>query len=229
MGRNGESRFPASQRMDTQGSIGSFVSDHLRFGLLMQKATEPRRDERSGLIPVVLALATNERYFPGLYCAVASALSTMPPTREVDLKVLDGGISEISRKVLSHLVARFGRHVRLEFVPIDESMFRGATLGPGQSYMAYCRILLPQLVDVPRLIYLDCDVLVFRDLSQLFDFQLSAGKFMAAVPDSETYSLAHDSPALAKAMKLSPEAVYFNSGVMLMDLDELRKERFFEC
>ena len=25
--------------------------------------------------PVVLALASNERYFPGLYCAVASALS----------------------------------------------------------------------------------------------------------------------------------------------------------
>ena len=56
--------------------------------------------------------------------------------------------------------------------------------------MAYCRILLPQLVDVPRLIYLDCDVLVFRDLTELFDFELSPGRVIAAVPDSETSSLA---------------------------------------
>src|SRR6266436_1246651 len=31
MAGNGRSRFPASQRMDTQGSISSFISDHLRF------------------------------------------------------------------------------------------------------------------------------------------------------------------------------------------------------
>ena len=68
--------------------------------------------------------------------------------------------------------------------------------------MAYCRILLPQLVDVPRLMYLDCDVLVFRDLTELFDFELSPGRVIAAVPDSETSSLADDSIALAKAMKL---------------------------
>ncbi len=30
--------------------------------------------------------------------------------------------------------------------------------------MTYCRILLPHLLNVPRVIYLDCDVLVFRDL-----------------------------------------------------------------
>ncbi len=178
--------------------------------------------------PVVLALASNERYFPGLYCAVASALSYLDATREVDLKVLDGGISETSRKVLSHLVERFGRRVRLEFVPVDESVFRGATLGPGKSHMAYCRILLPHLLDVPRLIYLDCDVLVFRDLSELFDLELSPGKVLAAIPDSETLTLGDDSYTLAGAMSLPADARYFYSGGMLMNLDELRKRHFFE-
>ena len=51
--------------------------------------------------PVVIALASNERYFPGLYCAVASALSHLDATREVDLKVLDGGISQTSRDTFS--------------------------------------------------------------------------------------------------------------------------------
>ena len=72
--------------------------------------------------------------------------------------------------------------VRLEFVPIDESVFGAALLsGQAQSHMTYCRILLPHLLDVPRLIYLDCDVLVFRDLSELFDLELSPGKILAAV------------------------------------------------
>ena len=177
---------------------------------------------------VVLALASNERYFPGLYCAVASALRHLGPVREVDVKVLDGGISQTSKNTLSILANRVGKRARLEFVTVDSSVFGKATLGPGQSHLAYCRILLSYLLDVPRLIYLDCDVLVFRDLSQLFDFELSAGKFVAAVPDSETSSLADDSIALAKAMKLPADGRYFNSGVMLMNLEELRKQHFFE-
>jgi lipopolysaccharide biosynthesis glycosyltransferase len=178
--------------------------------------------------PIVLSLATNERYFPGLYCAVASALSHLDATREVDVKVLDSGISETSRKVLLHLVGRFGRSVRLEFVPISESIFRDATLGPGLSYMAYCRALLPHLLDVPRSIYLDCDVLVLRDLSELFGIELSPGKILAAVPDSETLTLGDDSYTLAGAMNLPADGRYFNSGVMLLNLNELRKENFTE-
>jgi lipopolysaccharide biosynthesis glycosyltransferase len=157
---------------------------------------------------------------------VASALTHLDPAREIDLKVLDGGISDASRNVLSQFVARFQRSVRFEFVPIDESVFRGAPHGPGRSHMAYCRILLPDLLDVPRLIYLDCDVLAFRDLSQLFDRELSDGKIVAAVPDSETLVLGDDCRTLAGAMNLPPDGRYFNSGVMLMNLNGLRKENF---
>lgn len=178
--------------------------------------------------PVVLALASNERYFPGLYCTVASALGHMAAGSAVDLRVLDGGISQSSRNTLSRLAKRFGESVRLEFVPVDDSVFRGTTLGPGKSHMAYFRILLPRVLDVSRLIYLDCDVLVFRDLSELFHHHLSAGKILAAVRDSETLSLGDDSRIVADAMKLPAQGAYFNSGVMLMNLDELRKQNFPE-
>jgi len=177
---------------------------------------------------VVVALASDEAYFPGLYCAVASALTGVDPTREIDVKVLDGGLSQPSQDSLARLIDIKGKHARLDFVKADPSIFEKAPLGPGHSHMAYCRILLPQLLDVPRLIYLDSDVLVFRDLSELFDLRLLPGRLIAAVPDSETLSLENDSPVAADAMKLPAEARYFNSGVMLMDLDGLRKEDFFE-
>ena len=177
---------------------------------------------------VALALASNERYFPGLYCAVASALSELNPARQINLKVLDGGMSQTSRETLSRLVERLHKSTQLEFLTVDLSVFKRATLGPGQSHMTYCRILLPQLLDVPRLIYLDCDALVFRDLSELFDLGLSPGKVLAAVPDSETLSFAEDSRVIADALKLRSEGPYYNCGIMLMDLDELRKQCFFQ-
>ena len=178
--------------------------------------------------PVVIAMASDERYFPGLYCAFASALSHLNPARKLDVKVLDGGLSQSSRNTLSTLIERIGGDVGLEFVTADRSVFGAATPGPGQSRMTYCRILLPQLMDVPRLIYLDCDTLTFRDLSALFDLDLAPGKVLAAVRDSETLSLSQDSLVLAKAMNLPANGAYFNCGVMLMNLDELRKQHFFE-
>jgi lipopolysaccharide biosynthesis glycosyltransferase len=179
--------------------------------------------------PVVIALASDDRYFYGLYCAVASALTHLNPARKLDLKVLDGGLSQSSRDILSRLTERIGGDVGLEFVTADASVFGAATLGPGQSHMTYCRILLPHLVNTPRLIYLDCDTLVFRDLSGLFDLELSDRKVLAAVRDSETLSLGQDSLVLAKAMNLPAEGAYFNCGVMLMNLDELRRQHFFEA
>src|SRR6266496_4466850 len=177
---------------------------------------------------VVITLAGNERYFPGLYCAVASALSHLNSTREVDLKVLDGGISKHSKNTLCRLVERYGKVVRLQFVAVDDSLFRDATLGPGESHMTYCRTLLPRVLDVPRLIYLDCDLLVFRDLSELFDLEFSPGKILAAVPDSQTLTLSDDSRTLASAMNLPAVSRYFNAGVMLLNLNELKKQNFTE-
>ena len=98
----------------------------------------------------IAALTSDEPYFPGLYCAIASVLRSVDPAREVDVKVLDGGLSKSSRDALAKLIERTGKPARLDFVKADPSIFNKATVGPGRSHMAYCRILLPQLLDVPR-------------------------------------------------------------------------------
>src|SRR5437016_13689051 len=105
--------------------------------------------------PVVLALASDERYFPGLYCAVASALSHLDVKSKVDLKVLDGGISGTSKDTLSTLVNRLGESVGLQFVTVDPAVFGKATPGPGQSHVADCRVVLPHRLAMHRLTYLE--------------------------------------------------------------------------
>src|SRR2546430_17319797 len=104
--------------------------------------------------PVVLAFASNERYFPGLYCAVASALNHVSWKTSVNLWVLDGGISQASKDRLERLGERFCNQVSLKFVPVDESVFWGATLGPRETPMTFLPVFSATLPNWPPVVYL---------------------------------------------------------------------------
>lgn len=74
----------------------------------------------------------------------------------------------------------------------------------------YYRLMIPELVPAPKVLYLDCDVLVRKDLSALFDTDLE-GKLAAAVVNPF-----YD----ASRIGLEEEDVYFNSGVLLINSSE---------
>ncbi len=89
----------------------------------------------------------------------------------------------------------------------------------------YLRLELPYLVppDVQRLIYLDCDVLCTTSVAALARCDLS-GKAVGAVRDAFTRRLG-DSPGTMAGLigsALDPQAHYFNSGVLVVDLPAWR-------
>ncbi len=81
--------------------------------------------------------------------------------------------------------------------------------------ISIARILLPDLLpkDVKRVLYLDADILVLKDLLPLYNTRLN-GKVAGMIPDGMT-------PEYSFHKFKSP---YFNSGVILMDLDLWRKQ-----
>ena len=88
----------------------------------------------------------------------------------------------------------------------------------------YFRILLPEVLsDLYRVIYLDTDVLVLKNLKELWDTPLE-GNFLAACQDSlllgNRLEKKHH-PLFGE----QEEGNYFNSGVLLMDIDLMRKYR----
>jgi hypothetical protein len=96
----------------------------------------------------------------------------------------------------------------------------------GYHRSAYYRLALPEILDVERVIYLDADTLVFGCLGKLWEQGLAHDDPVLAVQDWETPTLAEDSPALAKALGLEDAGGYFNSGLLVLRLDLLRKETF---
>ena len=74
----------------------------------------------------------------------------------------------------------------------------------------YYRLMIPELVEATKVLYLDCDILVRKDISPLFEIDLD-DKLCAAVVNPF-----HDAGRLG----LSSEEVYFNSGVLLINTKE---------
>lgn len=74
----------------------------------------------------------------------------------------------------------------------------------------YYRLLIPELVEAEKVLYLDCDVLVRKDLSALYATNLK-GLLGAAVVNPF-----HDGSRLG----LGESDVYFNSGVLLINTRE---------
>jgi lipopolysaccharide biosynthesis glycosyltransferase len=83
----------------------------------------------------------------------------------------------------------------------------------------YLRLLIADLIDEDKVIYLDCDLLVLQDIGELFTENLGTN-YVAGVVDSI------GGPS-TQVPGLSPDS-YINTGVMLMNLKELRKNNFLE-
>ncbi|WP_431936291.1 glycosyltransferase family 8 protein [Micromonospora sp. RP3T] len=89
----------------------------------------------------------------------------------------------------------------------------------------YLRLFLPWLVpaELDRLVYLDCDMLCTGSLAGLADVALGEA-VVGAVRDAYTRRLADGGalPGLRDEATLDPQASYFNSGMLLIDLARWR-------
>jgi lipopolysaccharide biosynthesis glycosyltransferase len=93
----------------------------------------------------------------------------------------------------------------------------------------YLRLLIPHLLPdwFGRVLYIDGDVLVVGDLSSLCSLEMGGAPVMAVENFSEP-TLGTAMPQLLHLIGASPDAPYFNSGVLLIDLPRWREERVSE-
>jgi len=107
-------------------------------------------------------------------------------------------------------------------IPVARERLAGL---PGRSYLPpamWHRVFLPELApDLPRVLYLDADVIAMDSLAPLWATDLG-DRVIAAVTNIPDPWTAPYFDALGL------EGPYFNSGVMLVDLDRMRAERLQE-
>jgi lipopolysaccharide biosynthesis glycosyltransferase len=100
----------------------------------------------------------------------------------------------------------------------------GLSLHHQYSQAVWLKLSLGQLLPqwVRRAIYLDADLLLLASVSSLFGISLH-GRALAGVPDVD------ESSALAKQkLGAPPDMTYFNSGLLVMDMDRFRSQKIGE-
>lgn len=178
-------------------------------------------------IPVAFFADLN--YFPYVAVAVRSIVETASPENVYDVLVFTD--ADVRTPILERLldVTRGCSNVSLRLVVLDAAdllSIKGLFVGRLSS-MVYGRLLLPTLLaDYRRAIYLDVDVVVREDLGNLFAIDLK-GCLVGAVKDYGVVRYPVPSIWRESILKECPDFDfdrYVNTGVLLMDLDGLRRE-----
>lgn len=164
-----------------------------------------------------ILVTLNEHYLPQLEVMLTS-LHASNPGENVSVWL-------IHRSLTSEQLARLERRCgllgfSLHPVTADARLFADAPLTRQYPQEMYYRLLAAQLLpeEMHRVIYLDPDILVINPLRPLWELDLAGNLFAAAAHTGKT-ELANS----VNQVRLGTDHDYFNSGVLLMDLDAGRR------
>lgn len=186
--------------------------------------------------PVVVCFASDDGYAPYLRVAVYSMLCNRNRERYYDILILHKDISEEHQQKLLALAAEAeGVTIRLLSVAAWSDRLP-EEVGYYYTVEAVYRLLLlgDTFSRYQRILYLDCDLIVNGDVSRLYDTEMGEAE-IAAVRAEEFRVFSQTKRAVffdgypynvdnyrtdALGMKVPED--YFNSGVLLFDLEKAR-------
>jgi lipopolysaccharide biosynthesis glycosyltransferase len=166
---------------------------------------------------VQIACGADASYVPHL-AVMLHSLCRHARTLPVQVHVMDGGLPEAARAYLQRVVAMHGQGIG--FIRIDVTRLQHLHLAEWFTPANYYRMLLPELLPaLPRVLYLDADIVVADDVAPLWRTDLG-GHELGAVPN-----VLHPKNPQDHVFNLGLAAPrdYLNSGVLLMDLERMRE------
>lgn len=163
-----------------------------------------RIDDWGPIAMISVVVSADDGYAQHAGVALASVAMNMSDVSQLRCHVLDCGISAHNRQAFNDCAQSLGFELNI-FTPSLEPLQNLPLKRYGPA--AWGRLLIPDLLPDSRAIYLDCDVVVEADMAELWATDME-GKPIAAVGDG-----------LSRTLLPIPSDNYFNSGVMLMDLE----------
>jgi lipopolysaccharide biosynthesis glycosyltransferase len=213
--------------LDEAAAVGAPVPAHtstatVGTGTAPVDATVATSDGRD---PVVLCVVADEPFALGIAVTVQSILAHRDTSRPLQIWVL-GTLEDATRERL--LRTWDGPELTIQFLRVTPDRFDGFPTLPNLPQVVYTRLLIPHLLpaDVHRALYIDVDTLVRRDVGLLYDADLG-GHALGAIVD-DRYSTLQEGIGNWQHFDLPAGAPYYNSGVLLFDLDQWRSDDLTE-
>lgn len=166
-----------------------------------------------------IVYASDDKFAEILGVSLVSLYENNQDMQDIKVYILDSGISDDNKQKLDFVCEQYKRS-NLEFIPADnisEKLSMKVATDRG-SLSQYARLFVSSKLpkNLKRVLYLDCDIIVNKSISGLWNLDLQ-GKTIGALMDafSKYYRM---------NINLKPDDIMFNSGVMLIDLDRWKNE-----
>lgn len=178
-------------------------------------------DYRSDIAYIVYA--SDNKFAEILGVSLVSLYENSKDMDDIVVYVLDSGIEKQNKDRLLSVSRNYARH-DITFIPaknISEKLSMNVAIDRG-SLSQYARLFVSSdlPMDLNRVLYLDCDIIINRSIRELWNLDLN-GKIIGALMDAF-------SKYYRQNIDLEENDIMFNSGVMLIDLRKWRKQEIEE-
>lgn len=176
---------------------------------------------------IPIFFSTDDNYIPYLDVAVSSLIANASKEFYYRIVVLNTGLNESNvNKIKQNERAGF----KIDFVDISgdvEKIKSNLKNVYHFSIVTYYRLFIASLFpQYDKVIYLDCDLVVLGDISELYHTELG-DNILGACPEQFVQNTKEFRVYAAQALSVDPDK-YVNAGVLLMNLSEFRKNRIEE-
>jgi len=166
-----------------------------------------------------LACASDDGYSQHLTVMLCSCLFNFSKENFLQVFVLDGGISHKKKQIMKNVFLNY-KNAKITFIPINSEKYLRYKKHSSLSGASYYRIDLPNILPhLKKIIYLDCDIIVLGDISEIWNTDIKDKVIIAALAGSTLMKNTYNN-----LFKVNYEVDYFNSGVMLLDLQKMRMD-----
>ena len=178
-------------------------------------------NEQKRSAEVVIVCGIDEKYAIALSVLLHTALKSLATDSSLRCYIIDGGVSETSKEKVQRIASKFNKPVKITWLRGDLERYNNLSTRGWISRAAYLRLMIPELIpeDCSRVVYLDSDTLVKQDLTQLWLQELEGNVVLAVQDYGAPYVSDRWGIAKYEELGLSSSAPYFNSGVILIDLE----------
>ena len=176
------------------------------------------------LIPIFYTVDNN--YTPYLGVSIESIKENISKNKKYIIRILHTDVTkENQEKILKYNSDNF----EIEFVDFSKYIKDISKKLYTRDYYTnttYFRLFIPNLYkDLKKAIYLDSDTILLTDIAKLYKTNVK-GYLLGAIPDGVFQKEEAFQEYAEKVVGVSSYKKYFNAGVLLMNLEELRKINF---
>lgn len=175
-----------------------------------------------------IVFASDNNYAQHTAVAMASVLVNTKVPQRIQFYLIDDEIQPGNKEKITKTVQNLGGNI--EFIKIKNSRLEDCYVSGELSRASYFRLDIANILDksIEKIIYLDCDLLVYDDIEKMWQLDMG-GKPVAATCDLGIMASARVRKQKNKFIGLPFDAPYFNAGVLIMDLKKWRDGNYAEA